>query len=89
VKKRKCILCHERPAEIPDRDRNDEIDRVCLPCHQRRLGGDIDQLLEYAAKKKRKPLTMDIVRQSFYIMDYDALTRKILDSGYKVQGDWP
>ncbi len=47
-----CIVCHRRPAEVPDRERMGRpIKRVCRPCHQERLRGDIIEILE--AKRRR------------------------------------
>lgn len=42
-----CKLCHERPAEIPDREtyRGRWRKEVCSRCHAERLHGDLRQLL--------------------------------------------
>lgn len=43
--KRRCILCKESPAEVPDRDKpfvgGRLVKRVCRKCHARRLLADL------------------------------------------------
>jgi hypothetical protein len=42
-----CIVCHERKAEIPDRERMGRpIKRVCRECHSARLRGDLAKVLK-------------------------------------------
>ena len=44
---RKCILCRERPAEVPDREQMGRlIKRVCRQCHGERLRGDLVEVLK-------------------------------------------
>lgn len=43
---RPCIICHTRPAEVPDRTRMGRpIKRVCRECHAERLRGDLEKIL--------------------------------------------
>jgi pimeloyl-ACP methyl ester carboxylesterase len=43
----KCIVCHEREARVPDRNRPGRpIKRVCRECHAARLTGDLTALLK-------------------------------------------
>ncbi len=44
--KRLCILCHQRPREVPDRNvMGKPINKVCRLCHGQRLAGDMRQVL--------------------------------------------
>jgi hypothetical protein len=37
-----CVVCHVRPAAVPDRNRPDRtIKRVCKACHAERLRDDL------------------------------------------------
>ena len=41
-----CVVCHERKADVPDRERMGRpIKRVCLKCHHARLVGDVERIL--------------------------------------------
>lgn len=41
-----CIMCHERKATVPDRERMGRpINRVCSQCHAERLRGDFERIL--------------------------------------------
>jgi len=41
-----CIVCHNRPAQIPDRDKPGRpIKRICRECHVKRLQGDLKQIM--------------------------------------------
>lgn len=46
----KCIVCHERPAAVPDRNTMSLRKRVCRECHAARLTGDLRHVLEVHAK---------------------------------------
>ena len=49
----KCILCHTKEAEVPDRERvGRPIKRVCRECHSDRLRGDMASIL---ARRKEAP----------------------------------
>ncbi len=49
----KCIICHEKEATVPDRNRPGRpIKRVCSDCHSDRLRGDLKVILEYERVKK-------------------------------------
>lgn len=38
----KCVVCHEREAQVPDRERMGRpVKRVCRECHTERLRGDL------------------------------------------------
>lgn len=51
--KRKCNVCWERPAEVPDRNvMGRPIKRVCKQCHAARLAGDLRSILAIQAKRK-------------------------------------
>lgn len=44
--KKTCIVCRERPAEVPDRERMGKpVKRVCRECHAQRLERDIKRIL--------------------------------------------
>lgn len=56
----KCILCHEREATVPDRDRPGRpIKRVCRECHVKRLQDDLRRVLELEFGKRRIDDTVD------------------------------
>ncbi len=45
--KKLCVLCRERPAELPDRNvMGRPIKKVCRECHRDRLRGDLARALE-------------------------------------------
>ena len=51
--KRKCIVCRERPAEVPDRNALGATGRmpakkVCGQCHAQRLRSDLDRIIKGA-----------------------------------------
>lgn len=49
AKTRMCVLCGERPAEVPDRNRMGRpIKRVCKACHAGRLRRDLRHISEMA-----------------------------------------
>lgn len=55
-----CIICREREAEVPDRERlGRPIKRVCKKCHADRLRSDLTNILELHNKKKKKEHTPD------------------------------
>jgi hypothetical protein len=42
----KCMICHKREAEVPDRDKPGRpVKRVCRKCHEQRLLSDLQQIL--------------------------------------------
>jgi hypothetical protein len=48
-----CELCQERPASIPDRNREGRpINRICSQCHRIRLAGDLRNVLVVEYKKR-------------------------------------
>lgn len=48
-----CIICHERPPEVPDRAQMGRpIKRVCRQCHAERLRGDVVRVMEDHVKRK-------------------------------------
>ena len=50
-----CIVCHERKAELPDRERMGRpIKRVCRQCHSDRLRGDMVKILEHEKRKREE-----------------------------------
>ena len=43
---RKCIICHKRKAEVPDRNRlGRPVKQICKVCHERRLLSDLRNIL--------------------------------------------
>ena len=49
---KKCEICGQRPATVPDRDRPGRlINRICSECHRRKLSGDLKVVV---AKKARE-----------------------------------
>lgn len=53
----KCIVCHERPAAVPDRNVTGRpIKRVCRQCHVERLQSDFQPLLDALERKGIKQL---------------------------------
>lgn len=52
--KKRCELCDERPAAVPDRNRMGRpIKRICRECHAARLRGDIQYVMEVREKRRR------------------------------------
>jgi len=51
-----CIVCHERKAEVPDRERRTAwgTKRVCRQCHADRLMGDVNRILRFEAEKRKE-----------------------------------
>lgn len=45
----KCIVCREREAAVPDRNKPGNKKRVCRQCHGERLRGDIIGIVERLA----------------------------------------
>lgn len=57
---RKCIVCHERPPEVPDREQMGRpIKRVCRECHGARLRSDFQPLLDALERKGIKQIDRD------------------------------
>jgi hypothetical protein len=51
----KCVVCHERKAEVPDRERMGRpINRVCRQCHAERLRGDVAKILRRHYEQPRE-----------------------------------
>ena len=50
----KCIVCHDRPAELPDRDSGSPRKKVCRQCHGERLRGDLKRIIEFDAQLRRE-----------------------------------
>lgn len=48
--KRLCIICHERPAELPDRDSMSRTKKVCRECHSDRLRRDLKAIAQQSAE---------------------------------------
>ena len=47
----KCIVCHERKAEVPDRNKMGRpVKRVCRKCHGSRLTDDLRAILKLIEK---------------------------------------
>lgn len=45
-KVRMCIVCHVKPATVPDRNQMGRpIKRVCADCHRARLAEDLKRIL--------------------------------------------
>ena len=46
--KKLCKLCHERPAEVPDRNSGSlrPTKAICRECHAKRLAGDMVRVVE-------------------------------------------
>lgn len=57
MSKKLCILCHRRPAEVPDRERMERpMKRVCRKCHAGRLRGDLEMIAHaHAGLRKVQP----------------------------------
>jgi len=51
--KRLCIICHERPAEVPDREQPGRpINRLCRKCHGARLAGDLRTIVASSLERR-------------------------------------
>lgn len=54
MSKKKCEICGQRPATVPDRDRPGRpVSRICSECHRSRLAGDMKIVMAAAAKQAR------------------------------------
>lgn len=51
-----CVVCGERPAEVPDRNEGmgRRINKICRQCHGKRLAGDMSAILAEHEKRKRR-----------------------------------
>ena len=59
----KCVVCHEREAAVPDRERPGRpIKRVCRVCHAARLTGDLRGILQDHMARTRTTLQADTLR---------------------------
>ncbi len=60
--RRKCCVCCEREAAVPDRNRAPSmILRVCRECHAGRLRGDLRHVLDVEAKRRQAADAVDPV----------------------------
>lgn len=52
---RLCIVCQQRPREVPDRNCSPgrPIKRVCRQCHMKRIKTDLTRILDLAAECDR------------------------------------
>jgi hypothetical protein len=51
--KKKCELCGERPATVPDRERvGRPVNSVCSSCHALRLAGDMKRILGLRGRRR-------------------------------------
>lgn len=52
--KKLCIVCGERPREVPDRNKQfgRPIERVCRQCHAHRLAGDLRYVFKVHEARK-------------------------------------
>jgi len=51
---KKCYLCHDRPAAVPDRNRwsgGRFVKQICTECHAARLRGDLIKVVEVHNKQ--------------------------------------
>ncbi len=56
MSKRKCVVCGQRPAAVPDRETMGRlILRVCRECHAQRLAEDFERIM--AQRNKRTEAT--------------------------------
>ena len=52
VSKKKCEICGQRPATVPDRERQGRpVNRICSECHRSRLAEDMKIVMAAAAKQ--------------------------------------
>ena len=50
-----CVLCHKRPAVLPDRNRMGRpISRICRECQAARLNGDLLHVLEVEHERRER-----------------------------------
>lgn len=43
-----CVVCHQGPREVPDRDSMSPAKKVCRKCHGERLRGDLRKIMQEA-----------------------------------------
>ena len=56
--KKLCIICHEKPATVPDRNRPGRlVNRICSECHKERLRGDFKNVLSKIKRNNTKEST--------------------------------
>jgi len=54
-----CIICHERPAVVPDRELGGRpIKKICAVCHGKRLHSDMKRIL--GCHKKNLKMLKDL-----------------------------
>ena len=59
---RKCEVCGERPAAVPDRNRMGRpIKRICRECHAARLRGDLAWIMEVRKRRLKRQAQEDVV----------------------------
>ena len=59
-KPRRCKMCHERPASVPDREnprygRRGPTCEVCSECHEARLRGDLLRIVQHELWEESQP----------------------------------
>lgn len=48
-----CIVCHDGPREVPDRNSMSPAKKVCRKCHGKRLKGDMCEILRQQVERRR------------------------------------
>ena len=54
-----CIKCHQRKAELPDRESGSRVKRVCKHCHAELLRGDLRRIVASEQDADREMLGSD------------------------------
>ena len=63
---RLCEKCHERPAEVPDRERMGRpIKRICGPCHRGEITFDVVAAIAIQSTEKRKREIAEQIEMDF------------------------
>ena len=53
--KKMCEICGKNAATVPDRERAGRlVNRVCSPCHAKRLAGDMMRIMELHEKRRAR-----------------------------------
>ncbi len=62
---KKCIVCGENPAEVPDRAQMGRpINRVCRECHVKRLHYDLQRIAAYSKNFNEEKETQNCIDQT-------------------------
>ncbi len=70
----KCVVCHEREAAVPDRERMGRpIKRVCRQCHAGRLIGDLKTI--ETERRRRVTDTVPAVVETFTVSSLDEFPK--------------